>query len=170
MSHEGSRERSQDRPPRFPITRIEVRLRIGESLLAASDDPLFLGLSGPGGREFRLELGRGRSLRRGAEDRYVLASTKDAAANVKHPELNDPTAPALCADELEGVYLRKGTDPIPNVRAVGELDDRLEVLEVAVEIHADGRPAPIHFARRGPIWLGLAAGLRIDLARLPGAP
>lgn len=160
---------SQEPQVRCPVRRIEVRLQIGESLLAASDDPLFLGIAGPCGREFRIELARGRSLRRGAEDRFVLASPKDAATNVKHAELNDPTAPTLDAEAIEGVYLRKGTDPIPNVRAVGELDDRLEILGVAVEIHSEGRPA-LHFSRRGPIWLGLAAGLRFDLARLPGAP
>lgn len=160
---------SQERPVRCPVTRIEIRLQIGESLLAASDDPLFLGLSGACGREFRLELARGRSLRRGAEDYFVLGAPKDAATNVKHAELNDPNSPALDLDAIEGVYLRKGTDPIPNVRAVGELDDRLEVLGVAVEIHAEGRAEPVRYARRGPIWLGLAAGLRFDLARLSGA-
>lgn len=160
---------SQERPVRSPVSRIEIRLQIGQSLLAASDDPLFLGIRGACGREFRLELARGRSLRRGAEDHYVLGPSRDAATNVKHAELNDPTFPGLDADAIEGVYLRKGTDPIPNVRAVGELDDRLEVLSAAVEIHTDGETAPIRFARRGPIWLGLAAGLRFDLARLPGA-
>jgi hypothetical protein len=151
------------------VSRIEIRLQIGQSLLAASDDPLFLGLAGPCGREFRLELARGRSLRRGAEDHYVLGPSGDAATNVKHPELNDPTAPGLDADAIEGVYLRKGTDPIPNVRAVSELDDRLEVLTAEVEIHTQDGQGPIRFARRGPIWLGLAAGLRFELARLPGA-
>lgn len=117
----------------------------------------------------RLELARGRSLRRGAADLYVLGSPKDAATNVKHAELNDPCAPALDAAEIQGVYLRKGNDPIPNVRAVGELDDRLEVSHAAVVIHAEGGP-PQHFGRRGPLWLGLAAGLRFELARLSGAP
>lgn len=160
---------SQERPIRSQVSRIEIRLQIGQSLLAASDDPLFLGISGPCGREFRLELARGRSLRRGAEDHYVLGSGRDAATNVKHPELNDPSAPPLDAESIDGVYLRKGTDPIPNVRAVGELDDRLEVLSVAVDLHTgDGRD-PIRYGRRGPIWLGLAAGLRFDLARLSGA-
>jgi hypothetical protein len=150
------------------VSRIEIRLQIGQSLLAASDDPLFLGVAGPCGREFRLELSHGRSLRRGAEDHYVLGPSQDATTNVKHPELNDPTFPGLDAETIAGVYLRKGTDPIPNVRAVGELDDRLEVLSANVEIHIDGQD-PIRFGRRGPIWLGLAAGLRFELARLPGA-
>jgi hypothetical protein len=152
------------------VTRIEIRLHIGESLLAASDDPLFLGVRGSCGREFRLDLARGRSLRRGAEDHFVLGSPKDPATNVKHAELNDPTAPALDLEEIEGIYLRKGTDPIPNVRAVGELDDRLEILSVSVDLHAEGPPTPTRYSRRGPIWLGLAAGLRFELARLPGAP
>lgn len=160
---------SQERPVRCPVSRIEIRLQIGQSLLAASDDPLFLGLAGPCGREFRLELARGRSLRRGAEDHYVLGNSRDAATNVKHPELNDPTFPGLDAETIEGVYLRKGTDPIPNVRAVGELDDRLEVLSASVDIHVDGEQGPIRYGRRGPIWLGLAAGLRFNLARLTGA-
>jgi hypothetical protein len=160
---------SQEPQIRCPVRRIEVRLQVGESLLAASDDPLFLGVEGSCGREFRLELAQGRSLRRGAEDCFVLGSPQDAETNVKHPKLNDPTSPALDLEAVEGIYLRKGTDPIPNVRAVGELDDRLEILGVAVEIHSAGRPTQ-HFARRGPIWLGLAAGLRFDLARLPGTP
>jgi len=160
---------SQERPVRCPVTRIEIRLQVGQSLLAASDDPLFLGLSGSSGREFRLELAHGRSLRRGAEDHYVLGAPKNPATNVKHPDLNDPTTPPLDLDAIDGVYLRKGTDPIPNVRGVAELDDRLEVLSAEVDLHAEGQPLPIRFARRGPIWLGLAAGLRFDLARLPGA-
>lgn len=159
---------SQAERLQHPVTRIEVRLQIGESLLAASDDPLFLGVTGPCGREFRLELARGRSLRRGAEDVYVLGSPKEPTTNVKHAELNDPTCPALDAAGITGVYLRKGTDPIPNVRAVGELDDRLEVVQVDVSLLSEGAP-PLRFARRGPIWLGLAAGLRFELAPLPGA-
>lgn len=143
---------------------------MGQSLLAASDDPLFLGLSGASGREFRLDLARGRPLRRGATDHYVLGAPEDSTTNVKHPELNDPTAPPLDLDAIDGVYLRKGTDPIPNVRGVAELDDRLEVLSVEVDLHGQGLAVPVRFARRGPIWLGLAAGLRFDLARLPGAP
>jgi len=158
---------SQERQVRWPVTRIEIRLQVGQSLLAASDDPLFLGISGACGREFRLELAHGRSLRRGAEDHYVLAPAKDS--NVKHAELNDPTSPVLDLETIEGVYLRKGTDPIPNVRAVGELDDRLEITGASVDLHAAGRPTPVRYARKGPIWLGLAAGFRFDLARLPDA-
>jgi len=161
---------SQERPVRRPVSRIEIRLQIGEGLLAASDDPLFLGIAGPCGREFRLELAHGRSLRRGAEDHYVLGAKGEPSANVNRPELNDPTEPIIDADAIAGVYLRKGTDPIPNVRAVGELDDRLQVIAATVEIYADGGSAPIRFGRRGPIWLGLASGLRFELARLSGTP
>ena len=159
---------SQERPVRRPVSRIEIRLQIGEGLLAASDDPLFLGIAGPCGREFRLELAHGRSLRRGAEDHYVLGPSREPTTNVKHPDLNDPTDPGIDADAIAGVYLRKGTDPIPNVRAVGELDDRLQVVAATVDIHAENGSSPIRFGRRGPIWLGLASGLRFELARLSG--
>lgn len=161
---------SQERPVRRPVSRIEIRLQVGEGLLAASDDPLFLGIAGPCGREFRLELAHGRSLRRGAEDHYVLGPKSEPATNVKHSELNDPTEPSIDADAIAGVYLRKGTDPIPNVRAVGELDDRLQVIAATVEIHVENGASPIRYGRRGPIWLGLASGLRFELARLSGTP
>jgi len=151
--------------PRHPVTRIEVRVQVGESLLAASDDPCFLGLRGGAGREFRLATARGRSLRRGSEDRFVLGPADDSATNVAHPELNDPTRPPLDADAIESLYLRKGFDPIPNVRGVGEMDDRLEVVEASVEVHAAGLPEPLRFRRAGPIWLGLLAGLRFELPR-----
>lgn len=147
---------------RRPIERIEVRVQVGDSLLAASDDPFFLGLTGPSGREFRLLLAHGKSLRRKAEDRYLLGGSE---TNVEHPELNDPTAPPLDADSIHGAYLRKGLDPIPNVRAVGELDDRLELTDALVTLHcADG--TSVHFGRGGPVWLGLVTGMQIELARL----
>ena len=149
---------------RFPIVRIEVRLKVGDSLMAASDDPLFLGLRGGAGREFRLALAHGRSLRRGAEDRYVLAPAGESS--VAHAEFNDPTSPQLEAGSVDSVYLRKGFEPIPNVRAVAELDDRVEIIEAEVEIHADGLAKPDRFFRRGPIWLGLVSGLRFELPRL----
>jgi len=145
------------------VERIVVRVQLGDSLLAATDDPLFLGLEGPSGREFRLAFARGRSLRRSAEDRYVLAAAGDPDTNVAHAELNDPTAPPLDATGVRGVYVRKGLDPVPNVRAVGEMDDRVEVAEVEVELHVAGGP-PRRFLRKGPVWLGLVCGLRLDLA------
>lgn len=152
---------------RSPVTRIDVRLQIGDHLLAASDDPLFLGLRGSVGREFRLLMARGKSLRRKSEDHFALGPATAADTNLADPHLNDPTAPLLDVDGIEGVYLRKGVDPIPNVRAVGELDDRLELARVEVVIHAEGA-APLRFGRQGPLWLGLNAGMSIELARLDG--
>jgi hypothetical protein len=146
------------------VVRIGVRLRVGESLMAASDDPLFLGLRGAAGREFRLDLARGHALRRGQEDHFSLGAPDDPQTNVAHPELNDPTAPPLAVAGIESVYLRKGFDPIPNVRGMGEMDDRLELLEAEVEIHVQDRPKPLRYRRRGPLWLGLVAGLRFELA------
>jgi hypothetical protein len=135
--------------------------------MAASDDPLFLGLRGPAGREFRLALakGKGHALRRGSEDRFVLGAPDDPATNVNHAEFNDPTAPGIDAEGIETLYLRKGFEPIPNVRAFGEMDDRLEILEAEVEIYTRGGPKPIRFARTGPVWLGLVAGLRFEIPR-----
>ncbi|MEE9606431.1 MAG: hypothetical protein V3U03_01730 [Myxococcota bacterium] len=149
-----------------PVVRIRVRIQVGDSLMAASDDPLFLGLRGSSGREFRLHPARGRSLRRGADDHYVLGAPDDSETNVAHPELNDPTAPPLDAASVEGVFLRKGTEPIPNVRALGEMDDRLEIAEAEVEIHSEGQPKALRFARSGPIWLGLVCGQSVEIPRV----
>jgi hypothetical protein len=150
---------------RHPVTQIGVRLQIGSGLLAASDDPLFLGLRGPGGREFRLAMARGHFLRRGHEDLFLLGPADDPDTNVANPELNDPTSPAIEASSIESLYLRKGLDPIPNVRALGELDDRLEIVEVSIEVHAEGQPKPLRFERAGPIWLGLVCGLLLEVPR-----
>jgi hypothetical protein len=148
-----------------PVVRIEIRIAVGDSLMAASDDPLFLGLRGACGREFRLLPAQGVALRRASEDRFVLGAPDDPATNVAHPDLNDPTAPPLDADAVTGVYLRKGLEPIPNVRAFGEMDDRLEVVEAEVEIHSQGPPKPLRFTRRGPVWLGLVSGLCLEIPR-----
>jgi len=153
-----------------PIRQIAVRVHVGEHLLAASDDPLFLGLRGPSGREFRLALAHGKSLRRGATDRFVLGKPDDSETNVAHAEINDPTCPPLDAAGVTSVYLRKGFDPIPNVRAVAEMDDRLELLEAEVEIRIEGRDEPIRYFRRGPIWMGLVAGLRFELPLVDATP
>lgn len=154
--------------PRSPIVRIEVRLKIGGSRMAASDDPVFLGLRGPAGREFRLALARGHAFRRGQADLFVLAAPDAPETNVAHPRLNDPTSPPLDVAGVESLYLRKGFDPIPNVRGVGEMDDRLEIEEAEVELHSEGLAKPARFARQGPIWLGLVAGLRFELPRVDG--
>jgi hypothetical protein len=147
------------------ILRIAVRIQVGEHLMSASDDPLFLGLRGASGREFRLRLNRGRSLRRGKQDHFVIGAPDDPETNLAEPTLNDPTNPPLALSEVTGAYLRKGLDPIPNVRGRGEMDDRLEVEEAQVEIQPRGGTPALRFQRRGPIWLGLEAGLLFELPR-----
>lgn len=142
---------------------IRVRLQVGSSLMAASDDPLFLGLRGRCGREFRLLLAHGRSLRRGQEDVYILGAPGGEKSNVAHPEFNDPASSTIDAASITGAYLRKGLEPIPNVRAMGEMDDRLELLEAEVAIDAEGRPGTLVFARFEPIWLGLICGLSVEI-------
>jgi hypothetical protein len=155
-----------DAAPRAPIRRIIVRVVVGTDRMAASDDPLFLELLGPGGREFRLQPAHGKALRRGAEDEYVLAGPKDPATNVAHPELNDPTDPPLDATLISGACVRKGTEPIPNVRGFGEMDDRLQLLQIQLELHVDGESEARRFERTGPIWLGLVCGQRVHLQLL----
>jgi len=152
-----------DAAPRSPIRRIVVRILVGTDRMAASDDPLFLELLGPGGREFRLELAHGKALRRGKEDEFILAAASDPDANVAHPELNDPASPPLDASRVLGVCLRKGMEPIPNVRGFGEMDDRLQILEASVELHVEGDSEPRRYERQGPVWLGLVCGQRLPL-------
>jgi hypothetical protein len=152
--------------PQIPIEKIVVRVKIGSHRMAASDDPFFLSLSGDSGREFRLLLAKGKSLRRGAEECYVFGPPDATDTNVAHAELNDPTTPALDLAEIERVSLRKRTDPIPNVRGVGELDDRLELEEIEVELYGCDLPEPRRYRRAGPLWLGLTCGLAIELARV----
>ena len=147
------------------VVKIRVRVQIGGNLLSASDDPLFLGLRGDDGREFRLLLRDGDALRRGGEDVFVLAGAEDPETNVAHPELNDPTRPPIDAACITSVYLRKGFEPIPNVRALGEMDDRLELDWAEVEIDAENEPKAATFLRHGPIWLGLVSGLHFEVPR-----
>lgn len=147
------------------VVKIRVRVQVGETLLAASDDPLFLGLRGDEGREFRLAPHDGKALRRGSEDLFVLAGPDDPETNVAHPELNDPARPPLDAARITSVYLRKGLEPIPNVRALGEMDDRLELDWAEVEIDADNEPKAAVFVRHGPVWLGLVCGLHLEIPR-----
>ena len=80
--------------------------------------------------------------------------------------LNDPTQPALDADRINEVFIRKGFDPIPNVRAVGEMDDRVGVLEAELEFFVTGQSKPIRYFRAGPLWLGLVCGLRFEMPRV----
>lgn len=131
--------------------------------MAATDDPLFLELTGAAGREFRIAPARGRALRRGAAERYVLGGATDPETNVGYPELNDPTTPGIPLDGVAGVVLRKGQEPIPNVRGHGEMDDRLQVLSIEVLLVPDDGSAPRRFVREGPFWLGLVCGERIAL-------
>jgi hypothetical protein len=148
---------------RQTLRRIVITVQVGHDRLAGTDDPIFLGLRGPHGREFRLEPSRGKGWRRGTEERFVLAGESDPETNVARPELNDPATPAIDAAGVTGVYLRKGLEPIPNVRGLGEMDDRIQLESVSVELHADGRPAPLRFARREPVWLGLVCGMKVDV-------
>ena len=75
------------------VVKIRVRVQVGDSLLSASDDPLFLGIRGEDGREFRLLLHDVDALRRGGEDVFVLGGPNDPETNVAHPEINDPNRP-----------------------------------------------------------------------------
>jgi len=149
------------------IQRIVVQIQVGSDRLAATDDPVFLGLRGPAGREFRLSMAHGKSLRRKGKERYVFGGPGDAETNVASPELNDPTSPPLVAEHVTGVYLRKRQEPIPNVRGVGELDDRLQLEHAEVELESDSGTR--RFRRQGPVWLGLACGLSFDLPPADGS-
>jgi hypothetical protein len=153
---------ADDGPVRHRVVRIDVRLKMGGDLRAGTDDPVFLGLRGLAGREFRLAPARGRSLRRGREEHLVLADAEGGEASVDHADLNDPTQPPLEAEHITGVYLRKGLAPIPNVRGLGEMDDRLQVEAVSVEIAAEGKPLR-RYSRAGPFWLGLVCGLQLEI-------
>jgi hypothetical protein len=57
-------------------------------------------------------------------------------------------------------------EPIPNVRGVGEMDDRLELEEIEVEIYAADSPKPRRYFRQGPLWLGLVCGLSVEVAAI----
>ncbi len=148
---------------RYPVERIEVRIQVGDDRMAATDDPVFLGLRGAAGREFRLQMVRGPGFRRGSDTSFVLASAGAPDTNVAHAELNDPTAPALCADAIESCYVRKGSEPLPNVRGLGEMDDRIQILRVEVDLQAGGLAQPRRFVRQGPFWLGLVSGTVVEV-------
>jgi hypothetical protein len=148
-----------------PISGISVRIRVGTGLMAASDDPIFLRLSGDCGRDFRLLQHGRKSFRRGGEDVFVLGPPDANETTVAYPELNDPTSPPLSLAGIERVTLVKGTDPLPNVRGVGEMDDRLLIEEAEAVIECAGR-APVRFYRKGPHWLGLVCGLSLELPRV----
>jgi hypothetical protein len=149
-----------------PIRRIVVRVAVGNDRMGGTDDPVYLRLSGPAGREFRLKLARGRSFQRGKVSSLVLGGSEDSETNIAHPELNDPSRPALAIGEVERVLLVKGMEPIPNVRGVGELDDRLLIDSAEVSIEPDDGGEPRSFRRDGPFWLGMVSGMSLELARV----
>jgi hypothetical protein len=148
------------------IRRIVVRVAVGNDRMGGTDDPVYLRLCGPAGREFRLKLARGRSFQRGKVSSLVLGGSGDSETNIAHPELNDPSSPALSIDEVERVLLVKGMEPIPNVRGVGELDDRLLIDSAEVSIEPDDGGEPLSLRRDGPFWLGLVSGMSLELARV----
>lgn len=156
---------STNAPAPGSISHIQVRLQVGHDRMAGTDDPLFLRLHGPAGREFRLAGADGYTIKRDDEHVYVLGAPDHPETNVAHPELNDPTIPALAISEVLGVSLVKGMEPIPNVRGIGELDDRVEIESVEVEIHCGPDEAIHRYSRQGPIWLGLASGFTVELAK-----
>jgi len=145
------------------LSKIVVELTVGDDRMAASDDPFFLRLEGPEGREFRLALAKGKQLRRSSSDRFVLAAPGDPESNVAFPELNDPAANPIALRGITGVRLVKRSDPVPNVRGVGEMDDRLEIARCRVELIAASGERAI-WAREGPLWLGLVCGMDAALA------
>ena len=150
---------------RGQIERITVQVHVGHHRMAGTDDPLFLRLHGPGGREFRLAEADGSGLKRDAEGAYVLGAPDAPDTNVAPPELNAPPRPPIDLGDIVGVSLVKGMEPIPNVRGIGELDDRLEVAYVEVEIQCSPGGRGTRDTRAGPLWLGLASGFSIELAR-----
>ena len=104
----------------------------------------------------------------------MLVPKGHADSNVCFPELNDPTSPPLDAGAISGVYLRKGLDPIPNVRAVGEMDDRLE-FDARTRTYSGHRTLAVngHVVLLVPLRLGVksigllaAAGGSIDVGTL----
>lgn len=149
------------------VRRITIQVRVGSDKMAATDDPIFLGLRGPDGREFRLQPAKGKPWRKGSNTRWVLAGASDPESNAAMPELNDPAQPSIRAAGIESAYLRKGLDPIPNVRGHGEMDDRIQIESIAVILHTDD--GELRFGRGEPFWLGLVCGLSMELARLDDA-
>jgi hypothetical protein len=145
------------------VRKIIVRVTTGQDRMSGTDDPIFLRLMGPGGREFRLDTPRGRGFRRDSLTTFVLAGGDDPEAHLERPEMNDPTSPRLPMSGIEGVGLRKDLNPIPNVRGMAELDDRILIADVEVEIHPDDDSSSQLYRRGGPIWLGLVCGLFLEL-------
>lgn len=147
------------------VESISVRILVGTNRMAATDDPLFLHLTGRCGREFRLVQQSGKSLRRGHEDTFILGPPDAPETSVSHPDLNDPTTPPIFLEGIDRVELIKRMEPLPNVRGLGEMDDRLLIEEVEVLVECAGIP-PTRFYRAGPHWLGLVCGLILELPRV----
>lgn len=147
------------------VRRITVQVQVGPDRMAATDDPIFLGLRGPQGREFRLQPLKGKPWRKGSKTTWVLAGANDPESNVAMPDLNDPARPSIQSGAIEGAYLRKGLDPIPNVRGHGEMDDRIQIESIEVTLHThDG--SEVRFGRGEEFWLGLVCGLFMELPRV----
>lgn len=147
------------------VRRITVEVQVGSDKMAATDDPMFLGLRGPHGREFRLQPLSGKPWRKGSKTTWVLAGGGDPDTNIAMPELNDPAQPSIQSGGIEGAYLRKGLDPIPNVRGHGEMDDRIQIDRIEVTLHAEDGSV-VRFGRSEGFWLGLVCGLFMELPRL----
>jgi hypothetical protein len=72
------------------VVRIEVRIQVGPNLMSGTDDPLFLGLRGAAGREFRLKLAGAGSLHRGHSGHFVLGAPNDPATNARAKRSHEP--------------------------------------------------------------------------------
>ena len=107
-------------------------------------------------------------MRDGIHSRSLRLPPEDPETNVAHPDLNDPSSAPLPAAALSRVVLHKDMEPIPNVRGLGEMDDRVQITTVSVEIHTQGSPEAIRWERNGTFWLGLVCGLAVDLERVAG--
>ncbi|MGH0036991.1 MAG: hypothetical protein ACQGVK_18345 [Myxococcota bacterium] len=160
---------TQTAAQKTPVRQIVVRLDVGDHRMSATDDPVFLRVIGPCGRDFRLAQAKGRFLRRGKQDVFVIGTPKDPDTSLAHPELNDPTSPPLWLEGIDRISLWKGLDPLPNVRGLGEMDDRLMVDAIEVQIHAEGLSSPARYQREGPIWLGLLCGHSFEIPRVEEA-
>ena len=66
--------------------------------------------------------------------------------------------------DIEG-STRLVQDPHVDHVSVLEDHDRLmrDSITGGVEVSTEGEPKPRRFARKGPIWLGLVAGLRLEI-------
>jgi hypothetical protein len=140
------------------ISGITVELQVGPDSVAASPDPLFLGLYGPGGgREFRLDAptfeefnqaGKSVRLQLGTgccpkpNDRQVSWSSQGHG--------NDPSIYGIDLDGVEFVYLRKQL-------LEGKPQDNILVLQWVDVRLCDGSEIR-RFGSSGRLWFGLETG------------